>query len=130
MAYKGLFVGIGKHQDLLINDLAGARRDALALWSLFTDNLAGLQATLLVDEQATCASVKRALTETLQNASEEDVVFVSFAGHGSKDHRLVTFDTSTNPEKFPDSTIAMSELADLFSTSSGQGYYLCPRLLL
>lgn len=120
MAYKGLFVGIGKHQDPLINDLAGARRDALALWSLFTDNLEGIQTTLLVDEQATCASVKRALSETLQNASEEDIVFISFAGHGSEDHQLVTFDTATDPETFLDSTIAMSELADLFSTSQAK----------
>jgi hypothetical protein len=39
MALYAAFVGVDKHRDLGIRDLAGARRDATALWALFGDTL-------------------------------------------------------------------------------------------
>jgi hypothetical protein len=61
MAIRATFIGINKHQDPSIPELNGARRDATALWALFTDTIDGLRAQLLVDEGATHASVSAAM---------------------------------------------------------------------
>jgi replicative superfamily II helicase len=120
MAYKGLFVGVGKHQDPLINDLAGAKRDAVALWSLFEDNVEGIKAELLVDEQATHENVLSSLSRLLADAEKDDTVFISFAGHGSEDHRLVVFDTKNSADEFEATSIAMADLANLFSRTTAK----------
>ena len=53
MTLKAVFVGINRHLDPAIPELSGARRNATALWALFTDTIEELAARLLVDEQAT-----------------------------------------------------------------------------
>lgn len=58
MAMKSIFVGINKHLDPAIPELSGARRDATALWALFSDTIDGLAGRLLVDEIATHATVR------------------------------------------------------------------------
>ena len=40
MTVKAIFVGINKHLDVDVPELSGARRDATALWALFTDTRA------------------------------------------------------------------------------------------
>lgn len=60
MAIKAIFVGINKHPDTSIPELGGARRDATALWALFTDTIEGLSGRLLVDEADTHAEVSGA----------------------------------------------------------------------
>lgn len=47
MAIKAIFVGINKHLDTSIPELSGARRDATAMWVLFTDTVESLSARLL-----------------------------------------------------------------------------------
>jgi helicase len=39
MATYAVFVGINKQLDPTIDELTGAKRDALALWALFSDTL-------------------------------------------------------------------------------------------
>jgi helicase len=39
LAIKAIFVGINKHLEAAIPELSGARRDAMAVWALFTDNI-------------------------------------------------------------------------------------------
>jgi hypothetical protein len=39
VAIKAIFVGINKHLDPTIPELSSARRDATALWALFTDTI-------------------------------------------------------------------------------------------
>lgn len=94
MAIKAIFVGINKHLDAAIPELSGARRDAMALWALFTDTVEGLAARLIVDESATHAAVSQAILGALSAAGENDVVVITFAGHGSPDGSLVLFDTN------------------------------------
>lgn len=43
MATRAIFVGVNKHRDPTIPELGGARRDATALWALFTDTIEGLR---------------------------------------------------------------------------------------
>jgi hypothetical protein len=94
VAIKATFVGIGKHRDTTIPELSGARRDATALWALFTDTIESLSARLLTDEAATHAEVSQAILGTLSAAHEDDVVMIAFAGHGSPDGNLILFDTN------------------------------------
>ena len=57
MALRTIFIGVDKHQDPSIRELAGARRDATALWALFSDTIDNNANQLLVDQDATRAEV-------------------------------------------------------------------------
>lgn len=118
MAIKAIFVGINKHLDAAIPELNGARRDAMALWALFTDTVEGLTARLLVDETATHAEVSQALLGTLLAADEDDVVVITFAGHGSPDGNLVLFDT--NAADLVGTALSMTALADAFKATKAR----------
>ena len=112
---RAAFIGIDKHRDLRIRDLTGARRDATALWALFRDTLPDIEARLIVDADATVEGIRRALEETLGTAGPEDTVIVSFAGHGTPDHRVVAHDTVQ--DNLVETTISMEELASRFKQS-------------
>lgn len=84
----------------------------MALWAPFTDTIQGLSARLLVDEQATHVEVSEAILGALQAAHTEDVVVVSFAGHGSPDGSLVLFDTDLT--NLSGTALPMTALADAF----------------
>lgn len=118
MAIKGIFVGIDRYLDPSISELSGARRDATALWALFTDTFDGLSAHLLVDGAATSAQVSGAVLGTLAAASSDDVVVISFAGHGSPDGNLVLFDT--NPSDLAGTGLSMACLADAFKATKAR----------
>jgi helicase len=121
MAYYAGFIGIDRYNDPRIRDLTGAKRDATALWALFSDSMSELQATRLVDGQATLASVRDLFERTLGAAGEDDVVFLSFAGHGTPDHRLVLADTRY--DAIPETTIDMAELAGKFRASRARAIF-------
>jgi replicative superfamily II helicase len=112
VAVLATFIGINKYADAQIRDLGGARRDATALWALFSDTLAEAQARLLVDEEATVEGIRRAFDATLGAAGPDDTVILSFSGHGTHDHRLVVADTVA--DALLATTIPMQELADRF----------------
>lgn len=118
LAIKAIFVGINKHRDATIPELSGARRDATALWALFTDTVAGLAARLLVDERATYTEVSEAILGTLSSAQDNDVVVLTFAGHGSPDGNLVLFDT--DPANLTGTGLSMAALADAFKTTKAR----------
>jgi hypothetical protein len=84
MGTNALFIGINKHQDPTVRELRGAKRDAVALHALFLDALADIDATLLTDADATCARITEALHRVLLDAGPNDVVIVSFSGHGTR----------------------------------------------
>jgi ATP-dependent DNA helicase len=111
----GTFIGIDRHRHVGIRDLTGAARDATALWALFADTNSGIRATLLKDADATAERVRSALRSGLADATTDDVVIVTFSGHGTHDHRLVVHDTDT--ASLATTTISMDEVASLFKTS-------------
>lgn len=112
MTVLASFIGIDKYRDDCIRELSGARRDATALWALFSDSISGMQARLLVNDKATREGVRKALQETLGAAGPEDTVIVSFAGHGSRSHRLMMYDTDA--DQVGKTSLSMGELCDLF----------------
>lgn len=105
-------VGVDRHQDYRVPDLTGAGRDATALWALVCDTLPDADACLLANEDATADAIRRVFSETLTAAGPDDEVLVMFAGHGTRDHRLVAHDTA--PEQYEATTVSMSEIAALF----------------
>ena len=108
-------IGIDRHSDPLIRDLTGAARDAHALWALLADTIPAADTTLLKDENATLDNIRRLLTDTLDAAGPDDVVVLSFAGHGTHDHRLVASDTRAYD--LVGTTFGMDELARRFRAS-------------
>jgi helicase len=91
MAFHGLFVGIDRCASPSINELRYAKRDAVALHALFTDAFGG-ETSILTDEQATRSRIEHQL-ERLASCAQDDVVIVSFSGHGTRTHHLVAYDT-------------------------------------
>ncbi len=112
---RGLFIGVDQHRDPGIRDLTGAARDATALWALFTDSISEMKADLLRNEEAVKERVLSTLTDALDKADSDDLVIVSFAGHGTHDHRLVLHDTEKSD--LASTTIAMEDLASSFRRS-------------
>ena len=118
MALKAVFVGINRYLDPAIPELGGARRDAMALWALFADTIEELSARLLVDEEATHPAVAKAILGTLEAAQEDDVIVISFAGHGSPDGSLVLFDTDARA--LTGTALPMTALADAFKSTKAR----------
>ena len=112
---RAAFIGVDRHQDPLIRDLNGAARDASALWAVLSDSIDGLAASLITDEAASLQAVIAALDDSLGAAGEDDVVLLSFAGHGTPDHRLVLADTRV--DDLVGTTLDMAQLAERFRTS-------------
>ena len=115
MTIRANFIGIDKYLDPDIRDLTGARNDAKALWSLFSDTIPDINANLILDEDATSDCVSKTIEQTLKNATENDTVIITFAGHGTNDHRLVTYNTTVT--NLQNSSISMDEIALLFKES-------------
>jgi replicative superfamily II helicase len=82
------------------------------LHALFTDSFEG-NSVLLCDTDATTARIRAELDE-LCKVSKDDVVVITFSGHGTDTHELVTYDT--DPDRAPATAISLEELTELFST--------------
>lgn len=112
---RSAFIGVDKYQDPNIRELGGARRDAIALWALFSDTLPDIHLRLLVNEDATLENVRLAFDETLGAAGRDDTVVLSISCHGSHDHRIAVYNTLI--VALSETTISMSDLASWFKAS-------------
>jgi replicative superfamily II helicase len=110
-ATKALFIGINEYQDLNIDNLEGARLDAIALHALFTDSIPGIQARLLTDRAATKQAIEDELQAAMDSAMPGDFVIVTFSGHGSAEEGLVAHDSVLTDDG---SMISMANLATRF----------------
>lgn len=111
-SFYGLFVGINRYESDDIDNLASAVRDATALNALFEDNLGG-RTTVLTDEQATTAAIRGAILDLQYQTSDDDVVVISFSGHGSTTHELITYDSDL--DELSGTAIPIAELTELVS---------------
>ena len=118
MAFKALFVGINKHQDPGVPELTGAVRDAEALHALFQDTFSDIEARLLTNSTATLEAIRSNLDRTLATSTSDDVVVISFAGHGTEAHQIVAYDTDR--DVVGSSTLPMEELATKFRSSAAR----------
>lgn len=118
MAIIASFIGINKYADPDVPDLAGAQRDATALWALFSDTIPDIRSQLIKNDEATLARVRGVFDEILGAATADDVIILSFAGHGTHDHRLVVHDSAA--DDLENTTIPMAELAERFKESKAK----------
>lgn len=86
-----VIVGISDYQDPEIPDLQFASADARAVYDFLRSPAAGLDGfkeeniLLLLDEDATYQAIRHALFTFLKSPTDEDLVVVYFAGHGTPD---------------------------------------------
>ncbi|ROO60362.1 replicative superfamily II helicase [Micromonospora sp. Llam0] len=111
--FHGLFVGINRYRSKSVRRLASAARDAKALYAVFSDNLGDANTTLLVDRDATRDALVAALVQLQTCSKPEDVVVISFSGHGSTTHELVTHDA--DPDNLPSTSLPLGQFTDLVS---------------
>ena len=111
--FHGLFIGINRYQFTAVRRLASAARDAKALYALFSDNLGAANTTLLVDRDATHDAVVAALDALQTRSTPDDVVVISFSGHGSTTHELVTHDA--DPDNLRATSLPLDQFTDLVS---------------
>lgn len=111
-------IGVDRHRDERVPDLTGARRDATAFWTLLADTMPQADIALVADEVATANAIRRAIVGTLEQAAPDDDVILTFAGHGTRDHRLVAHDTSY--EAYETTTLSMAEIAAHFRTTKAR----------
>ncbi len=111
MAFQGLFIGVDRYASKHIGWLSCARRDATALDALFFDTLGG-STTLLTDEDATRPRIEAEFGQ-LADRDPDDTVVISFSGHGSETHELVTYDADVHD--LANTAIPLTELTKWFS---------------
>lgn len=111
--FHGLFIGINRYRSKSVRRLASAARDAKALHAVFADNLGDTNTTLLTDRDATREAVVAVLTELQTRSTPEDVVVISFSGHGSTTHELVTHDA--DPDNLPSTSLSLDQFTELVS---------------
>ncbi|WP_158542232.1 DEAD/DEAH box helicase [Pedobacter chinensis] len=109
MKIHGVFIGIDRYSSEAIPWLSCAKRDAVALFSLFSDNIPG-EYKLFYDDSATRANIESAISD-LSICSEDDIVIISFSGHGSPEHQLVAHDSDIF--NLNESTVPFDRLAEL-----------------
>lgn len=114
----GRFIGVDRFSDPVIHDLSGCVRDATALHALFKDGIDGIDAELITNNAATIQGLRRAVAETLERATEDDAVILTFASHGTHDHRLVAHDTSL--QNLNGTTYSLDDLVSAFRTTAAR----------
>lgn len=103
---RGLFVGIDRYVAP-IPRLSCAGRDAEALAALFGDTVQG-ETNVLTDEMATRDNIEEALV-ALAASDPDDLVIVSYSGHGTPLHDLVPVDA--DPDRSAATMLPLDELA-------------------
>ena len=87
-------MGVNRHASTAVSELRFAEADATALHALFADTL-GPGSELLIGEGATKAAIE-ARFGALADCGADDVAVVTFSGHGSETHELVTYDADVD----------------------------------
>lgn len=108
--FHGLFIGIDRYESNEFLHLTSATRDALALHALFSDNL-GETGICLTDAEATGAAIRKCLGELGSLSTPNDLVVVTFAGHGTTTHQIAAYDTKL--DDLETTAISLQELTDL-----------------
>ncbi len=109
MKFHGLFVGIDSYASDFVR-LKFAIRDAVVLGALFEDNLGG-GCTVLLGDGATKEEFVAEMERLAQVSTEEDLVVVTFSGHGVTGGALAMYDTER--ERTAETSVPLDEFARL-----------------
>jgi uncharacterized caspase-like protein len=124
--FHALLIGIDRHADPQVPDLCCAQTDAEALSAFLREHLeTDRLLTVLTNERATKARIRRTLTDELpKRVTEDDVVLLYFAGYGAAELEPSTGDLSLHLVTHD------TELARLYDTSIDVGTELVTWLKL
>ncbi|APR80584.1 Polysaccharide deacetylase [Minicystis rosea] len=91
MVLHALSIGIDDFQDPSIRRLRYARKDAAAMAQLF-ERIAPEERSIhtLFDREATLRNVEKRVDDLCRNVSDEDVVLIYIASHGTPERRSAT----------------------------------------
>lgn len=112
MRFHGTFIGVDRYAASNIGFLSSAVRDATALHALFADGF-NADPTLLTDAHATRDNIVAELDRLSRESTEQDVVVVSFSGHGSSTHELVPYDADRG--RLAETALPLEDLANLLN---------------
>jgi helicase len=112
MKFHGTFIGVDRYRASNIGFLSSAVRDATALHALFADGFNAFP-TLLTDAQATRDNIVAELDRLSRESTDQDVVVVSFSGHGSSTHELVPYDADRG--RLAETALPLEDLANLLN---------------
>lgn len=106
----GLCIGIDNYQHPDFRPMLFAGRDALAYNALLTDNSNG-DCVLVQDAEATRARLLNELSRLAEVSGGDDVVFISFSGHGTRTRELAAYDAV--PGHFADTALPLTEFVSM-----------------
>ncbi|AIG77360.1 Hypothetical protein AJAP_22525 [Amycolatopsis japonica] len=109
-SFHGLFTGIDRYRDPGFRRLNFAGRDAGVLHALFSDNVSG-DCVLLENEDATRDRLTTELRRLAEVAGGDDVVVITFSGHGTRSRELATHDAV--PGNFAETALPLTRFVDL-----------------
>ena len=117
-----IVIGISNYENEGVPDLQFADRDAQEFASFLLSPQAGLggfdqdKVLLLTNEDATYRRIRSALFTFLKNPTEDDVVYVFWAGHGSPDpdrlNDLYLLPYDADPNDIAATSVLMEDLQD------------------
>ncbi len=113
-------IGVAKYRSEGIKSLNYTVNDAKALYDVLTDpNYGGFKkenVTLLTDQEATTANIKKAIGAGLQRAPQDGIAVVFFAGHGAPEGEQtywLTYDT--DPSSLYASTLSNDDVVTMLN---------------
>lgn len=111
--FHGLFIGVDNYKSPEFRRLKFAQRDAIVLRALFLDNFAG-KANLVLGPDATKDRILTEIRHIAETSTDDDIVVITFAGHGTRTHELATYDTV--PDRLAETSLPLRELHELIET--------------
>jgi tetratricopeptide (TPR) repeat protein len=115
-----VIIGVAHYKNDGIKSLNYTVNDAKSLYDVLTDpNYGGFKkenVTLLTDQEATTANIKKAIGADLKRAPEDGIAIVFFAGHGAPEGEQtywLTYDT--DPSSLYASTLSNDDVVNMLS---------------
>ncbi|MFD9716102.1 DEAD/DEAH box helicase [Streptomyces sp. NPDC059076] len=110
MVFRGLFIGVDNYQNPGLPALSFAKRDAIALHALLSDNSPG-PASLVLDGEATKDRLLTEMRQLGRDSERDDFVLITFSGHGTRTAELATHDA--DPARLAETALRLDEFTDL-----------------
>ncbi|MFB7272107.1 DEAD/DEAH box helicase [Streptomyces sp. NPDC056244] len=110
MAFHGLFIGVDNYQKPGLPTLRFAKRDAIALHALLSDNYQGTT-SLVLDSDATKDRLLTEMRQLGRDSGPDDFVVITFSGHGTRTAELATYDA--DPASLAETALCLDEFTEL-----------------
>lgn len=108
-----LSIGINQYKSKRVRDLRYAVNDARDFFYLITENFPSITSkVLLIDQAATKSRIRFEIQKLFENKKSDDLVFFFYAGHGTRNFYLSSYNTSI--DSIVPSSVDMSIIQQMF----------------